>query len=55
MEIPDEFLVDADSFYVGIDRLQYLSCRSCSRFTPFLVYLPPNDGNQHVVFGLQVS
>ncbi|KAL9699164.1 hypothetical protein quinque_002605 [Culex quinquefasciatus] len=53
MEIPDEFLVDADSFYVGIDRLQYLSCRSCSRFTPFLVYLPPNDGNQHVVFGLQ--
>ncbi|XP_038120507.1 LOW QUALITY PROTEIN: PHD finger protein 7-like [Culex quinquefasciatus] len=53
MEIPDEFLVDADSFYVGIDRLQYLSCRSCSRFTLFLVYLPPNDGNQHVVFGLQ--
>uniref|UniRef100_A0A1Q3G0J9 Putative g2/m phase-specific e3 ubiquitin-protein ligase n=1 Tax=Culex tarsalis TaxID=7177 RepID=A0A1Q3G0J9_CULTA len=53
MEIPDDFLVDADSFYVGMDRLQYVSCRSCSRFTPFLVYLPPHDGIQHIVFGLQ--
>lgn len=53
MDALEEFLVDEDIFYVGLDRLQYLSCRCCSRFTPFLLYLPPHDEIQRIVCGLQ--
>lgn len=53
MNVQEYLLVDEDTFYVGLDRLQFLSCRCCSRFTPFLFYLPPHDGIPRIFCGLQ--
>lgn len=52
MDIPSDLLVDADTFYAGLDRLQFLSCRCCARFTPFMCYLPPLNGIQKHMCGI---
>ncbi|XP_001659599.2 PHD finger protein 7 [Aedes aegypti] len=43
MDFAEDFLVDQDDPYSDLDRFLFLSCRSCSRYSPFLIYLPPEE------------
>lgn len=43
MEYAEDLLEDQDYPYSCLDRILFLSCRLCSRYTPFLIYLSPKE------------
>ncbi|XP_065088839.1 PHD finger protein 7-like [Ochlerotatus camptorhynchus] len=43
MEYAEDLLEDQDYPYSGLDRVLFLSCQRCFRYTPFLIYLPANE------------
>ncbi|XP_062552598.1 PHD finger protein 7-like [Armigeres subalbatus] len=45
MEYAEDLLVDQDHRYSGLDRILFLSCRRCMRYSPFLIYLPPDGAS----------
>ncbi|XP_055629066.1 PHD finger protein 7-like [Toxorhynchites rutilus septentrionalis] len=53
MNLNEDFLEEEDYFYVGLDRLRFICCRCCSRYTPFLFHLPPSEDLANFAGGLQ--